>query len=103
MIHPDKLRRYALDPASEIGGHKARVFAAVLGFTQGNAGALEQQILRGLPHVPAVKGDLDKHGQRYRADVAVTGPVGPGVVRTAWIVENEGAPPRLTSAYVLRG
>ena len=103
MIHPDKLRRYALDPDSEVGAHKARVFAAVLGFTQENAEDLEQQLLRGLPDVSAVRGELDKHGQRYKADVAVTGPGGSGVVRTAWIVENEEVPPRLTSAYVLRG
>ena len=101
-IHPDKLRRYVLDPSSELGGHKARVFAAVLGFSQDNARALEFELLRGLPFVGATPRRETAFGRLFSADIPVTGPGGSGTVRTGWHIDTGADVPRLVTAYVLR-
>ncbi len=103
VIHPDKRRRYALDPGSEIGGNKARVFAAALGFTQENAGELERQRLRGLPGAPSTERRATVYGRTFSADIRVSGPVGSGIVRTGWQIDVGSEAPRLVSAYVLKG
>ena len=99
-ISTRKLADYALNPQHEKGSHKARRFMATLGFDAADAAEIERQIRRQLPRTEAVKGKADKHGQRYAVDVKLTGPTGKAIVRTAWIVEAEGVPPRLVSLYV---
>ena len=100
VIPHAKLAGYALDPEHEVGRHKARVFAAVLGMTREHAMLLEQAIRAGLAHHPAVPKHADKHGQRYEVDLPVTGPTGSAIVRMGWIVREEDGAPWLTSAYV---
>lgn len=100
IVPQEKLARYALNPSHPEGANKARVFASALGFTADNAALLEKALLQALPQAPALKRRQDAHGQRYQADVEVTGPRGTAIVRTAWIVAQEGDAPRLTSLYV---
>lgn len=100
LISPRKLADYALNPQHDTGSNKARRFMATLGFSATGAAEIERQIRQQLPHCEASKGRADKHGQRYAVDVQLTGPIGKAIVRTAWIVETEGLPPRLVSLYV---
>ncbi|RZS53014.1 DUF6883 domain-containing protein [Sphaerotilus mobilis] len=100
VIPEAKLSAYALNPDHEVGRHKARVFHAVLGMDQAQARQLETAIRDGLPQVPATRKHADQHGQRYVADVPVTGPAGTAMVRTCWIVRETGGVPQLTSVYV---
>jgi transcription antitermination factor NusA-like protein len=72
----------------------------VLGITVEHAALLEEAVREGIHHQPAIKKHADKHGQRYEVDVPVTGPMGSAIVRTGWIVQEEGGVPQLTSAYV---
>lgn len=101
IVAPDKLRRYALNPDSEVGAHKARVFESVLGFTLANADELESQLLRNLPSVPALERRATIYGRQFTADIPVTGPRGSGIVRTGWQIDTGSDVPRLVSLYVL--
>jgi hypothetical protein len=99
-IDQRKITDYALNPDHPIGGHKARKIKAALGFDLSNAAEFSAQILKQLPTGAVIAGKLDKHGQRYTVDVELTGPTGKSIVRTAWIIEKEGLPPRLVTVYV---
>lgn len=100
QIDAHKLEAYALNADHPVGGNKAKRFKAALGFEQSNADQLAAAIRDALPLNQASKGLSDKHGQRYSVDMKLAGPLGDAVVRTAWIVESEGAAPRLVSLYV---
>lgn len=103
VIHPDKLRKYVLNPSNEIGAHKARVFKSALGFTQENADELASQLLSGLPGAPAVARRSTEYGTPYSVDIPVSGPAGAAIVRTGWHVDTGSDVPRLVSAYVIGG
>jgi len=97
-----KLTEYSLNPNHTTGGSdKARVFAA-LGFNQGNAQLLADQISEAVLHHPAVKQETTPHGEKFAVNVPVVGPVGIGVVRTGWILKTGETSPRMTTAYVLK-
>jgi len=103
MIKPDKLKKYSLDPTSEVGKHKARVFKSALGFDQSNWELLSLNILDKLPYHEAVLKEEDKHGKRYNVIMPITGPNGMTAdVLTGWIIEPGTDHPRLTTARVLR-
>jgi hypothetical protein len=103
VIHPDKLRRYALDPTNAQGAHKARVFASVLGITLENAEELESQILSKIRSCAAVERKSTEYGRLFSVDIPITGPSGSGIVRTGWQIDVGQSVPRLVSAYVVRG
>ena len=103
VIPEAKLRDYVLNPAHDVGGHKARLFAAILGITAHNRSILAQAILSGLSEAPAVQRGRILHGDLYQVDMVVTGPGGSATVRTGWIIREPGGPPALTTAIVLKG
>ena len=100
---PDaKLSDYALNEDHPVGGDKAKVFKAALGFTREDAGELKQQILSRLPYFPAKLGKKDEYGQRYTVDMPIIGKNGKiRTVRTGWIIKPGESSPSLTTAYVL--
>ncbi len=100
VIPDDKISGYALNPLHDVGQHKARVFAAMLGINRNNADILMAAIRAGIRAMPADRMHADHHGQRYKVDLPVTGPGGSAMVRTAWIVRVGGFVPHLTSVYV---
>ena len=100
-INPNKLTGYALNPEHPVGGNKARVFESALGYNQSNASDLMNQIYEKLPQNEAVLGKLDQYGQRYTADIPITGPNGNTVnVRTGWIIKPDSDVPELTTIFV---
>ncbi len=102
VIPPEKLSGYSLNPDHDDGGSdKARVFAAVFGFTRVHADELAEQILRALASTPAREKNADRYGRRFQVDVRVTGPKGGGTVRTGWIIRTGTDFPSLTSAYAV--
>ncbi len=102
VIKPEKLKRYSLDPTSDAGRHKARVFKSVLGFDQSNRELLSQIILNELPYHEAVFKGEDEHGKRYTVTMPITGPNGMTAdVLTGWIIDPGTDFPRLTTARVL--
>jgi RHS repeat-associated protein len=101
QIDPRKLTEYALDPKSDVGSHKARVFKSALGYDQSNADDLMKQIYDKLPESQATVGKLDNYGQRYTVDLDITGANGNvATVRTGWIIGSKSDSPRLTTLMV---
>ena len=100
FIDVRKLTAYVLDAADTRGRHKARVFAAALGFTFENAGELRTAILNAVPDGECTIGELDFYGQRYRVDCKIKTEMGESVVRTAWIIRRDEDFPRMTTCFV---
>jgi hypothetical protein len=96
-----KIVDYALDPDNPVGRHKARVFAAALGFSRSNGHLLVDEIRSGIMASPAEPGRVDAYGARYRVDMSLTGPSGSAVVRTVWIYRTGSDVPELVTLHVL--
>lgn len=101
VVVPEKLLRYALDPTSEFGRHKARVFARALGISQENAELLRTALLGAALTGEAITTRSDQFGQRYQIDFQLSTPAGAATVRSAWIIETGSPIPRLITCYVL--
>lgn len=101
IVDVSKLRNYCLNPEHPRGRHKARVFAASLGWTQDKATELRQALLSAAADNVATPTEGDEHGQRYVVDFVADGPKGQAIVRSIWIVRQGEDFPRLTSCYVL--
>jgi hypothetical protein len=85
IIEASKLVRYALNPHSERGQHKARVFEQVLGFNLSNWELLKQAIVEVLPARQATVTSETVFGKKYEVIVPITGPNGRTVdVLTVW-------------------
>ncbi|HSV81479.1 MAG TPA: hypothetical protein VLK85_19965 [Ramlibacter sp.] len=100
QIPAAKLAGYALNADHPVGGNKARVFKAALGYTPENAGELEAAIRAGLRANPALARGATRFGMAYQVDMELTGPAGTAIVRTAWLVPPGSDAPRMTSAYI---
>jgi hypothetical protein len=101
IIDPRKLLDYLLNPDSERGAHKARVFRAALGYTKLNHGALIAAIRRGIMVNEAGFVREDSYGRHYRVEMTIDGPKGSAVTVTGWIYDRGSDVPRLTTAFVL--
>ncbi len=101
IIEPEKLRDYVLSPEHEHGRHKARVFAAALGIDRGNWHYLRDQIAARVLDAEVSEIHTGRYGLRYSVPMLIEGLNGQTQeVTTGWIIEQGGAPPRLTTAYV---
>ena len=95
-----KLRDYSLNPLHPEGKHKARVFAASLGFTAADAAKLRALVLAAVLTHDASFGRTDEHGDRYTVDFETQGLRDMVTIRTAWIIDRGETVPRLVSCYV---
>jgi hypothetical protein len=96
------LRDYALDPEHSLGKHKARVFAAALGFTANDSETLRDLLLAAAYNsADAIATEQDEFGQRFIIDFDVERNDRKATVRSAWIIRTDEDFPRLTSCYVL--
>jgi hypothetical protein len=106
VIEDDKLVAYALNPASERGRHKARLFASVLGYSLANWQDLKAAILGALPHHEAVRRSATPFGVKHEVVVPLVGPTGRlASVRTIWQYDQlpNGTlsdTPRLVTLYI---
>lgn len=98
----EKLSDYSLNPSHPEGKHKARVFAALLGFTAADAKKLRDMVLDAVLTEEAAEGLTDEHGTRYRVDFEAQGLRGAVMIRTAWHIDTGETDPRLVSCYVKR-
>jgi hypothetical protein len=102
VVDLDKLRDYSLNLVHDKGKHKARVFAAAMGFTMSDAEKLREMILAAVLTNEALQGETDEHGTRYAVDFNVQGLRGLVRIRTAWIIDVGQIIPRLTSCFLVR-
>jgi uncharacterized protein len=101
IIDPEKLRDYVLSPDHEHGRHKARVFASALGIDREGWDYLRSQIATRVAEAEVSEVRTGRYGLRYSVPMLIEGLNGQThEVITGWIIEEEGAPPRLTTAYV---
>ena len=101
IVEIEKLRYYCLNPEHPRGRHKARVFAAALGLTAGNAEELRDALLTAARIFDATPTTRDVYGQRYVLDFPLGTPAGRALIRSTWIVRTGENFPRLTTCYVL--
>ena len=101
IVDIKKLSDYSLNGLHPEGKHKARVFAATLGFSS-DARRLRALILTAFSTEEATRGVADEHGERYIVDFATEGLRGMVNIRTAWITDRGEIAPRLVSCFVKR-
>lgn len=102
VIARKKLEKYVLDPTSESGRNKARVFKSALGFDQSDWKRLAQIILNELPYYEAEPQLEDEYGKRYTVVLKLTGLDGSLYdVITGWIYDADKNYPRFTTARVI--
>ena len=97
VVDLEKLTGYCLNPNHPRGKHKARVFAAVLGFTVEHASQLRSALLAAAATAETEVAHSDRFGDRYVIEFEITGPKGSGRLRSAWIIRRGERVPRLTS------
>ena len=102
IIDIAKLRDYSLNLLHPEGKHKARVFAASLGFSASDTEKLREMIFAAILTNDAEPGRSDDHGSRFLVDFATQGLRGMVTIRTAWIIDRGETIPRLVSCYVKR-
>lgn len=101
IIDPEKLRDYALSPDHEHGRHKARVFLSALGIDRDNWEYLRDQITTRVVGAEVTEVRTGRYGLRYSVPMLIDGLNGQThEVMTGWIIEQDGAAPRLTTACV---
>ena len=101
FVELSKLRDYALNPTHRVGGHKARLFAILLGITISDAEAVQEILLKAIQTEDATLGELDEYGQRYVIDFLLTWQDKQAIVRSAWIIRPTEDFPRLVTCYPL--
>ena len=101
VVNLVKLSRYCLSPDHPRGRHKARVFAAALGFTVADAPELRDLLSAAVQGENAVPVEQDRYGQRYTIDSTVSGHTGVATIRSSWIVLTNENFPRFVTCYVL--
>ncbi|MBX3267452.1 MAG: hypothetical protein KF831_12180 [Acidobacteria bacterium] len=101
VVEMRKLTDYCLDLSSEVGGHKARVFASALGLRKEDAFKLSALLKIAVRENEAELGRADEFGQRYIVDFEAMNGDKNAMVRSVWISEADGKPPRLVTCFVL--
>ena len=95
-----KLTKYCLNADHERGGHKARVFASMLGITPANADELRQELLAAVRSIDAMYKGTTEYGTYYQIDFVMENRRGTAPIRSGWIIRHGEDFPRLTSCYI---
>jgi hypothetical protein len=103
VIPRSKLEDYALNPASNDGRHKARLFKSILGFERVDWQKLEKAILDELPYYEALVSGEGKYGKKYLVSLTITGLNGKvGIIETVWIIRPETDFPSFVTPRTIR-
>ena len=100
VVDIEKLREYCLSAEHPRGRHKARVFAARLGLSAGDAELLREALLNAAQTYDAAPGEEDSFGRRYVVEFTMDGPAGRAWVRSTWIVRRGETFARFVTCYV---
>ncbi|HUO06904.1 MAG TPA: hypothetical protein VM008_01105 [Phycisphaerae bacterium] len=100
IVPDEKLRAYLLDSNHAVGGPKA-VFFRRLGFTPDRLQDFAEALRKHINACEVSEVTTMPFGVVYAVEGPVETPAGKStrVVRSVWIVESEGSPPRLVTAY----
>lgn len=98
-LHSRKIRLYLLSRAHPVGRHKLR-FLEKAGYRVDRPDMLRAGLLTIARTGTVVDRVVSGHGTSYRVDGVVAAPNGfPLQLRTVWIVNSPGEPPRFVTAY----
>jgi hypothetical protein len=99
FIEPTKISGYLLSGSHPVGRFKASFFFS-LGYTEHQWERLRNDLLALVLTNEAEPGNESVFGRKYEVGGMLVGPSGRSAeIRTVWIVEKEGAPPRFVTAY----
>ncbi len=99
VVPVSKLEAYCLNPAHRDGGPKARVFAAALGLTATDIEVLRRALLDAAREQDAEPIGDTSHGTLYRIRFVLNFRSRSAVIRSGWIVREDGVA-YLTTAWV---
>ena len=99
VVPPGKLEDYCLAPNHADGGHKARVFASALGLGPEDADVLRRALLDAARTEEAVPVGVSSYGPLYRVRFVLSFKGHTAVIRSGWIVRDDGVA-YLTTALV---
>ena len=98
-----KIEDDVLDSSHERGGHKARLFASVLGITKSNADILRRAVQAAAATSDAAEpGATGAFGRVYSLRVPIRTIKGSASILSAWIVRPGEDFPRLTTCSIIR-
>ena len=100
-VDPRKIREYILNPLHPVGKHKARVFAAKLGLIAKDEPALSTALAMAASAFEAHEIFSDEYGTRYVIDFDMEHENRTALIRSAWLVPEEGRT-RFLTCCVLR-
>lgn len=98
----NKLRNYSLNSTHHRGKHKARLFAAILGFSAADAEELKTILLTAAQQYEATQEPPTEYGDRYIIDFPITRSQKSATIRSSWIILLTEDFPRLTSCYIIK-
>jgi hypothetical protein len=92
---------YLLDPGHPVGRHKARLFAAILGYGPDDGERLRQDLTAAAAHGTVTRREDDREGAvNWRVELTVTGPNGTtGTVVSWWRSAGYAKDPWLMTAW----
>jgi hypothetical protein len=100
VVDIEKLRDYCLNPLHVKGKHKARVFKAALGMTEGDAERLREILLDVARTHEARRVRPNDYGDRFVIEFQMPGLRGEVTILSSRIVRSGEDFPRLTSCYI---
>jgi hypothetical protein len=101
VVDDAKLVNYCLSPTHARGRHKAKLFAAKLGFTRHHSIMLRTALLAAARNADAVEIRRNAHGQMYEIRFECAGPIGKATLLSVWISLDSDEIPRLVTCYPL--
>ena len=99
VVDDAKLADYCLSPTHPRGRHKARLFAAALGFTQGTAADLKAALLHAAATADASPTRHNGYGHLYEITFDCTGPSRSATVLSVWVILDADPVPQLVTCY----
>ncbi|MGD9895439.1 MAG: DUF6883 domain-containing protein [Dehalococcoidia bacterium] len=100
-LRSEKLLFYSLNPGHPKGKHKARVFAAALGYSMRDAETLRALLLKAAKEEDARHAGTSEYGERFVIDFKVDGRSASARIRSVWEVRPIDSRPHLVTCYVL--
>jgi hypothetical protein len=100
IIDEEKLSGYCLNPRHSDGQHKALVFQSALGIGIDDADELRAALMQAIQTTDAVLDKRNPYGQN-KVDFLMVREDKQAMVRSVWLVRDEGDFPQLVTCFVL--
>jgi hypothetical protein len=99
VVDDAKLMDYCLSPTHLRGRHKARLFAAALGFNQSHLNELKTLLLAAARDLECTFSKKNQFGNLYEITFECEGPARSAKILSVWIILENELFPRLVTCY----